>query len=220
MPFTHEQFFDVFARYNVAIWPMQPVLLLLAVVIVFLLRRGRVADGRVIAGLLSFLWAWMAVVYHFMFFTAINLAAWFFGFAFLAAALWFAWLGPVARRIRFRHNNGLRGWLGWSLIAYALIVYPLLGFLSGHREPAVPTFGVPCPTTIFTLGVLMMAVPPTTRSVFVVPLLWSAVGSAAAFEFGVMQDYGLLLAGVIGFISVVWLPTRERFRATLASRHS
>ena len=81
--FTAEQFFRVFAQYNESVWPMQFVLSLLAfTAIVLLYREGR-WQGRLISAALSFFWAWMGIVYHFLFFTAINPAAWLFGVIFL-----------------------------------------------------------------------------------------------------------------------------------------
>ena len=87
--------------------------------------------------------------------------------------------------------------LGWSLVAIALVAYPVAGFALGHRYPAIPTFGVPCPTTIFTLGLLHLASSPVPRLAFAVPLLWCAVGSVAAFELGVPQDFLMLAAGLV-----------------------
>jgi hypothetical protein len=79
---------------------------------------------------------------------------------------------------------------------FALVLYPIIGYSVGHRYPNAPTFGLPCPTTIFTLGLLLFSVEPVSRRVFVVPLLWAAVGSLAAFQLGVAEDLGLLAAGI------------------------
>lgn len=204
IPFTVEQFFGVFARYNEAVWPMQIVLSVLAVAVAALLFRPRDYSGRLIAAALAFFWAWMAVVYHFAFFTAINPAAWGFGAFSLAGALWLAWIGVLQGRLRFSLSGGLRARVGGLLVLFALLVYPLLGFLAGHRYPAVPTFGLPCPTTIFTIGVLLLAAPPVPRSLFVVPVLWSAVGSVAAVQLRVPQDYGLLVAGIAGLADALF----------------
>lgn len=67
----------------------------------------------------------------------------------------------------------------------AMVVYPLLGALFGHAYMESPTFGLPCPTTIFTFGLLMFLVEPFPRLIFAVPILWAAVGSLAAFRLGV-----------------------------------
>jgi hypothetical protein len=118
-------------------------------------------------------------------------------------ALWFAWVGILKNKLKFSLHGGIRAWLSSLLIGFSLVIYPLLGFLFGHRYPAMPTFGLPCPTTIFTLGILLFAAVPFPRSVFVVPVLWSAIGSFAAFQLGVPQDYGLLIAGVIGLMAAI-----------------
>lgn len=201
-PFSVEQFFEIFARYNQAVWPAQIVLNLLAVAAILLLfQRGRLRNP-LISAVLSYLWGWMAIAYHLAFFTAINPAAWLFAALFLAGAIWFAWSGVVRSRLQFYARGGMRGWAGAAFLLFALMLYPLLGYLLGHRYPAVPTFGLPCPTTIFTIGMLLYAAPPVPKSVFVVPLLWSAIGSVAAFQLGVLQDLGLLVAGVAGLAAV------------------
>jgi hypothetical protein len=207
LPFTVEQFFDTLARYNLSVWPMQIILTVLAIAIIISLFRARQYSGRLIAAVLSFFWAWMAIAYHFAFFTAINPAAWFFGAFFLVGALWFAWIGILRNKLQFSLHGGVRAWVGGLLIVFSLIIYPLLGFLFGHRYPAIPTFGLPCPTTIFTLGILLFAVVPFPRSAFVVPVLWSAIGSFAAFQLSVPQDYGLLIAGLIGLMVAI-LPSK------------
>ena len=198
LPFTAEQFFGVFARYNVAVWPAQVVLTLLALAAVALVGRARSWGGRAIAAILAVLWAWTGLAYHVAFFSAVNPAAWGFGAVFVLGALWFAWVGVVRGAVQFGVRGGVRAATGWTLVVFALLAYPVLGFIVGHRYPAVPTFGAPCPTTIFTLGILLLAQAPAPRSLFVAPALWSAVGSVAAFQFGVVQDFGLLAAGVIG----------------------
>lgn len=53
---------------------------------------------------------------------------------------------------------------GWALLAYASIVYPLLGQLLGHGYPAMPMFGItPCPVTIFTFALCLLTTEPVPR---------------------------------------------------------
>lgn len=206
LPFTADDFFAVFARYHAALWPAPVVLNLVALAVVALVFRGSTASGRWVAALLALLWAWMALAYHFAFFAAINPGAWVFGSVFLLGAGWMAWVGVLRSRLRFDGIRGLRGAVGMVLIAFALAVYPALGPLLGHHYPALPTFGLPCPTTIFTIGVLLLAAAPVPRSLFVVPALWALVGSTAVFAFGVIQDIGLLVAGVIAIMALAQRP--------------
>jgi len=206
LPFTSDQFFGAFAQYNESIWPIQVVLNALAVTCLVLVFRPSLAASRVVSLILSLFWAWMAISYHFAFFTRINPAAWLFGVLFLAGSAAFAWFGVVKSRLGFQWARGVRAAAGVSLMVFALVVYPLVGYLVGHRYPSAPTFGVPCPTTMFTLGLLLLAAPPVPRWAFVVPLLWAAIGSSAAFLLGVIEDLALLVAGALGIAGALIRP--------------
>ena len=56
------------------------------------------------------------------------------------------------------------------LFIYALSVYPLIGAAVGHRFPASVSFGLPCPTVIFTFAVLSLLARSAPPQVFVVPV--------------------------------------------------
>lgn len=206
LPFTQEQFFSVFALYNGSVWPAQIVLNVIALLCIGLLFRPGATSSRIICLALSLLWAWMAIAYHFVFFSAINPAAWAFGALFLAGAAAFAWFGVVKTGISIWPVPGARASVGATLIVFALVLYPVIGYAVGHRYPNAPTFGLPCPTTIFTLGLLLFAVRPIRWWMFVVPLLWSAVGSLAAFQLGVAEDLGLLAAGIATIAVMLFSP--------------
>jgi len=197
LPFTIEQFFEVFSEYNAAVWPAQIALTFLAVALVLWHRSW---SGVVVASILALLWDWLALAYHLLYFTRINPLAYGFSVMSAVATLVFLWHGVIHRRLRFAWVGGARGAAGVALIAYALLVYPTWSFLAGHRYPAIPTFGLPCPTTIFTIGILSFMLVPYPRSPFIIPVLWSAVGSQAAFLLAVPQDLGLAVAGVIGLV--------------------
>lgn len=65
--------------------------------------------------------------------------------------------------------------------------------LAGHGWPRAPVFGVaPCPTTIFTLALLLASRTPLV--VAAIPVLWALVGTTAAVLLGVPEDLGLLVA--------------------------
>jgi len=209
LPFTVEQFFDVFRRYNEAIWPWQVALVALGLAAAALALARPKKASRLVSGALALLWAWMAIEYHWRFFAGINPAARVFAVFFLLEAAAIAWFGVVRTQLAFGCASKARRSLALVLCAYALAVYPYLGFLAGHRYPATPTFGVPCPTTILTLGLLGLAGPGLARVLLVVPLLWSAVGAYAAFRLNVPQDLGLLAAGFLTVASLPWTARRS-----------
>lgn len=198
IPFTVEQFFAIFQTYNEAVWPAQFVLLGLALIAIYLVFSKPPIAGQAVSAILAFIWAWIALGYHLAFFTRINPAAYGFAGLSLIGAGVFLWHGVVRRRLQFEVGNDLRTYAGASLIIFALLVYPAWTWLAGHGYPAMPTFGLPCPTTIFTIGLLAFLKPPAPRAPYIVPVLWSMIGGQAAFLLGVPQDLGLIAAGVIG----------------------
>ena len=198
LPFTVEQFYGVFRDYNAAVWPAQWFLVALALVAVGAVLRPQPWSGVVVSSILGVLWAWISLIYHLVFFAQISPAA--YGFATVSAvgAVVFIWQGVVRRRLSFRWVPGLNAMAGVVLIVFALVVYPVWSAYAGHPYPATPTFGLPCPTTVFTIGLLCFAVPPMPRSPLIVPLLWCLVGAQAAFLLHVQPDLGLIAAAVVG----------------------
>jgi hypothetical protein len=197
LPFSVDQFFEVIRRYNESVWPAQVLLLLVGLAAIVVLALKRPWSGVAISGILALLWAWIGLVYHLAFFTSINPLAYVFGALSLVGAGAFVWLGVVRRELNFAVRRDARSVVGLVLMAFALLIYPAWSTLAGHAYPNLPTFGLPCPTTIFTIGMLAMALEGKARIALVVPILWSLVGGQAAFLLDVPPDLGLLAAGLI-----------------------
>lgn len=203
LPFTVEQFFAVFRAYNEFVWPAQAVLLALALLAVVLVLVPWRWSGVAISAILGSLWLWLGIAYHLAFFAGINPLAYAFAVLSVAGGLVFIWQGVVKQTLTFRLSRDVRGYAGSTLIGFALLVYPVWSIYAGHYYPAMPTFGLPCPTTIFTVGMLAFLRTPYPRSPFVAPVLWCLVGAQAAFRLGVPQDLGLLVAAVAGVMLLV-----------------
>jgi hypothetical protein len=199
IPFTVNQFFDVFGTYNAAIWPVQVMAYVLGIGSIVLAFRESELSARIISGILAFFWIWMGVFYHIVHFSVINPAAWIFGIFYILQGLLFFLIGTILGRLAFRFNLKPVPIIGGCFILYAMVLYPLLGLSFGHSYPRTPMFGVaPCPTTIFTFGMLLWAKKSVPPYLLVIPLLWSILGMSAAVSLRVPQDYGLVVAGVIG----------------------
>jgi hypothetical protein len=197
LPFTLDQFISVFKEYNLSVWPMQIVLNAIAIGIIVLLFLEFKQKSRDISLLLAVLWGWTGIVYHIIFFSTINPAARIFGVLFIIQSLIFLIFGALIQKIKFdKPSINWRHITGAILIVYALLIYPLLGMVQGHVYPNSPTFGLPCPTTIFSIGLLLFA-NPTKWYVMIVPILWSIIGGSAALKLGIREDFGLIISGII-----------------------
>ena len=193
-PFTHSQFLDVFAAYNRALWPAAIILWLLTFGALWLVYRGTPRASQILSGILALHWGWAGVAYHWLYFRSINPAAGLFGGLFIAEAAVILWLGVHGTQLTFQRRNDVWGWVAGALIGFALL-YPVVGLMTGMEYPRLPSFGVPCPTTILTLGAMLLGPRRGARLAHVVPLAWAGIGSSAAFTLGIFTDWVLVLAG-------------------------
>ena len=195
LPFTPDQFFGVFAAYNRAFWLVAVAVWIGSAATAAFVWREPVGRSRVLTHFLGILWMWNAVAYHAFLFTRINPAAWLFAGLFAVQAVLFFRTGTGRRLEYFSPTAPLR-WFGIGLACYAL-AYPILNLALGHEYPASPTFGVPCPTAIFTIGMLLTARGELPLTLSVIPAIWGLVGGSAAVVLDVPADYVLLGAGVL-----------------------
>ena len=216
LPFTTEQFFDLFVAYNEALWPAVVALWIASTVVVVLRLSARHQHDRWVSALLVGHWAWSALAYHMAFFTRINPAAWLFAALFLGQAVLFFRVGVVQRRLSFAPWGTAWAPLAWGLIVYSL-AYPAVNAFDHRSLLRIPTFGLPCPTTIFTAGVLMLATP-RCWSLSVVPVIWAVIGGSATLLLGVYADVALPVAGIALAIFSVRRSTPEQLRAGRAVR--
>lgn len=204
-----DQFIGVIAKYNNAVWPMQIVFYLLAIIAVFFIFRQNRYSSKIISAILGGFWLWMGIAYHWTFFTEINPVARIFGAVFVLEGILFLYYSLIKNNLSFRFNKSVRDYIGIGLISVGLLVYPIIGYIVGHRFPENPTFGLPCPTTIFTFGLLLLSSRHSKRLI-IIPFLWSIIGFMAAISFGIREDVLLLLSGLIALVVIFFKKTASK----------
>lgn len=203
LPFTRAEFFEVFAAYNAVTWPASIAAYPLAFVALFLTWRGAARSGRLAGFILALMWAWVGIVYHGVYFSEINPLAYAFAGAFVVQALLFAMHAVRSGGLSFSRRSRWRTVVAWTMIAYAMLAYPLIGVLSGERFAELPLFGVaPCPLLIFTFALMILAAR-VPWWLWIVPLLWSAIGGSAAVLLAVPQDWALPVSALAA-LTVAW----------------
>lgn len=203
-PFTAEEFLALFEAYNTAIWPAQIVAYILAGAAVALAVKRTPVSGRAVGAVLSFFWLWIGIVYNIIFFTRLTGAGFGFGALFIAQGLMFLGVGVWKDRVNYKVGADIYSFAGGIFILYAMVIYPVLGAMFGHSYPRCPVFGVtPCPVTIFTFGILLLAARRVPWFLLVIPLVWSAIGSQAAVYFAVREDFALPAVGVLGTVMIL-----------------
>ena len=200
LPFSYEQFLGTLRQYNEAIWPLQLLFYLLAILSVFLLFKNVKSGNKIMTGILCFFWIWMGSVYHFTYFTSINKAAYVFGSLFILQSFMLFTYGIFNNKLSFSFCHGVYSITGLLYIIFALIIYPLAGYIFGHKYPGAPTFGLPCPTTIFTFGIFLATKEKIPFWLLIIPLAWSFIGFTASYKLGIWEDSSLLIAGPLATV--------------------
>jgi hypothetical protein len=196
-----EVFFNNVSTYNVSIFPMQIITLVVAVMLTYLLFvRPSTTVNKLIKIYLSFTFVWFALMFPFE-----GVLKIIFGLLHIAIAiLFFIDIFTVKIEFKFPETSGKRYFILF-LIFSAFALYPLIEYMSGHLYPKILLFGVaPCPTTIFSLALLMGAVPKVGKIIFIL-LIFPAIfsGLSVPIMLGVWADLLLLFTGVYGLITLV-----------------
>lgn len=205
LPFNIDQFLDVFEAYNIAIWPVQLFAYGMAALMIYLLIKNERSSDLYLNGLLCLFWIWTGIVYHIIFFTRVNPAAPVFGALFILQGIAFLTAAASGVKLRYGFRKDIYSVTGMIFILYSIIIYPLLGYSFGHVYPQSPVFGVaPCPTTIFTFGILLQANAKIPVWLIVIPGVWSLIGFSAALQLEMYEDIGLIAAGIAGVSMIVF----------------
>ncbi len=193
LPYTVDEFRDIFALYNSVIWPLQLVAIVFGAFVAWFVWTEK--PRWAFAGL-SLFWLFDGVVFHWLYFAQIDHFALVYGLLYVVEGFILLSVQTVGR------SNRLSSGIGWALVVFGFVAYPAWGFLIGDRFPETPLFGVtPCPTTIFTIGILLIY---PKKSALIIPILWSLVGGTGAAILGLQQDYVLFATFLIASVALVF----------------
>lgn len=197
-----EEFLNVLGSYNLKIWPLQIIAFLFGLVAVVFAFRKTKSSGKVILAILSLLWLWNGAVFCLLFWSTIYKLAYIFAaLLVIQGALLIVALFRSDIVISF-HPDWMSV-IGIILIIYSMAGYQIFGYFLGHIYPNFFPFGlVPCPTTIFTIGLLMMTYEKIPGYYLIIPIIVST-GGFMVVPMGILEDIGLILAGIFGIVLIL-----------------
>ena len=194
---------DIFEKYNLDIWPMQIIAYILGIIAVFFVIKRTRYSYRIIMGIVTFMWLWAGIGFYLLYSGPTYKPAYILGALTVVQAVLFL-AGVFKPVISYGFRLNIFSVTGLLFIAYAMIGYPLLGYFIGHVYPQSPAFGLaPCPTTIFTFGLLLMTDKKVPILFLIIPLLW-ALGGFMPVSVGILEDIGLITAGVLGTVMIIY----------------
>ena len=207
-PFTIEEFLRVFEDYNTSVFPVQLLFIAAGFAAIILVHKKGKSANRFITGFLALVWIWIGVVYHLYFFSSINKAAYAFGVLFIIQGLLFM-IEVFRKRLDYSLENTPWQYIGYFFILFGLLIYPVISyFLQGSFMKTI-SLGLPCPTTILSFGFLMLTGSKFPKYLLIIPSIWAIIGTGAAINFGVYQDY---LMPVSAIMANIYLIKRKRYK--------
>jgi len=202
-PITTEQFFSVFEKYNSAIFPIQIILILLSILALIAIGTTIRQKDKFVAGILGVIWIWSGIVYHWAFFSHINILALGYGVVFILQGLFLAWEGVVLYNLKFVFRMTIQAFLGYFFILYGLIIYPVVDYMIEPNLSQTISVGLPSPTIILTFGFLLLCDKKVSKYLLIIPSIWAIIGIFGVIKLGVYQDSMMLIAAIIADVLIL-----------------
>jgi hypothetical protein len=204
-PFTLREFLDMIASYNNAFWPMPLVAYALGIIAVILTWLKSDYASKAATGILVLFWLWTGIVFNGLWFSELWSRVMLFTVLFVIQAILLAWTGILKPDLSFRARADRYGLVGGLVILYGMAGYPAIESLLGRGYPQALLLGmVPCPTIVFTLGMLLWSDRPTPRLVLVIPVFYAVVGGALVASQGIVEDLGMVVFGLLAVSMILY----------------
>lgn len=206
---TLERFLANTSRYNLDYYPTQFLMLGLGLIaLLMVIFRTRHTD-RLISAILSFFYGWIGIQFYMVYFREFMPVPIVFCLLFITQAIIFFLEGTLRNRINFQFKANLFGLVGAILILYAMVGYQALEYVLGRGYPEILSYGMfPCPTVIFSLGILLWTGKKFPSYILAIPMIHALSGFIPAFLIGIIEDIGLIVSGLI---VLLLLSYRDRF---------
>ena len=190
---------------------MLPINYALCIIAILSSLRKSKYSSRVVTSVLVMFWLWTGVVFNGLVFSEISPRAVIFAPVFVVEGLLLVFYGFCKDALIFRARTDLIGAMGWVAILYGLSGYPLIASLFGRGYPQSLVVGLaPCPTVVFTLGLLFWSERRLIKAVLAIPLFYALVGGAIISSKGVVEDLGMLIIAMAMIGVVIY---RDRMQA-------
>ncbi len=217
--FSQETYLRLFELYNRDIWPLHVVALAASIGLMWLLWRRPAHAGRLIAAVLTIMWAWIGWAFHLERYATINIAASYFAALFAVVAVMLFGIGVLADRLRIADTGTTGARTGIGLVVFAILIDPLIGLADGRAWTELSIFGLgPDPTAIATIGVLLAAEGRLRWLTAVPVVIWCLIAVLTAVAMDSLELIGPALAvGILGLVALHEGSRKRMIRRTVGS---
>ncbi len=196
-------------QYNQALFPFSilvpSALALMAIVLVIFSFARRDARSNALMKLflaLLYMIAGLETLYH------VFLAEVIVGYIVGAVIMWvfsllFVWdVFHKQTAFRLSSRTDLRI-LSLLLMIYGIFVYPLVEWVLGFTWPEMVFFGAECPSTIFTIGLLIGSIPRVNKVIYTVLSAGAVISGGIFSMLGATFDIPYFASGICALIMLI-----------------
>lgn len=182
--FSPATYWRMVERYNREVWPLQVVMMVLGVCLLWWVAARRQMVQQVVAGGLAAAWAWVGWAFHWERYAQINWAAQYLAVAFGVQAVLLIAAGLSAKAAITQPDRSRLRVVGLALAAIGLVVYPFLSLAAGRPWAQAELFGLmPEPTALATIGLLLASRPTRRAWLVAIPLISLLAGMATLWTY-------------------------------------
>ncbi|MBD3341631.1 MAG: hypothetical protein GF353_21175 [Candidatus Lokiarchaeota archaeon] len=199
------EWWKIIGNYNIAIFPAQIILHLVAVIItVYFVLRSKKEANIVLKAFFAFNFAWIGIIFFIIFGTGLSMN-YLSAFLFILVACFFG-ADIFRKRIEFQLPGKNYEKMVMTVLLVVISCYPFIGFLFGHQFPRMIFLGVfPCSTTALALTFLAFSVPKIDLKPYILLLIWAIPFPIFIQipQFGVYEDAIMLSTGIVALITLI-----------------
>lgn len=213
------EFYDLVGSYNEMYLIVTILTFVLAIVSLLMVFRKNEHSNRIVSFTLTFLWLWIGVVFGIIVFGSFPTVlagiemtgSWYlFGGIFTVHGIILLYFGVIKDTVSYSWKPDTRHYLGLLFILFGVVIYPFVGVLAGRVFPGYPIFGImPCPVTLFTIGLLLWSDVKPTFPVVIIPIFWAFMGIVPLLFYEVYADIVTILAGTIALVYYLKWPAES-----------
>jgi len=208
--FTPQAYFRLIELYNISIWPVQLLALMLGCTIAALAWRRPNWSGRVISAILALSWLWIAWAFHLQRLADIHWVATYFAAGFAIQAILIIWTGVIKDRFVINPIGSAIQTLGFSIFIFALFVQPFLTVFFGSNWGQAELYGIaPDPTVTGTIGVLLLTNIRKHWWLIIIPVVWCIVNGATLWVLESMNFFVLVVTGFLALFAIIWKTSKN-----------
>ena len=215
--FSERVYDRMFELYNIHLWPLHVVAILVGLFVVWVAINPRPQTVRLALGLLSVTWLFVAVVFLYGRYAAINWAVVYTLPLFVLVAIVLAVWAMRSDAPGLEQRSGFAFFVAVGVLIFSIVGYPLLGFATGRHWMTAEVFGMtPEPTVIATLAFLALVRRGRALTPMLVASLWTVVTALTLYALDRSDFFVGPLAAVLCIAAYIIGTRRHQTSATKA----